>query len=157
MKKYFWIWFILCIFILESCQEDYCKIETQFYVSDTLKLNLKDTLYTSYNHGITADSIVAGFMKIDTTEVKSETNPDSVYIKYDTTIFNPSVIVKLFNIKLGLKDSLNILMGDSILFGGSDFKKDFSQIKVYFLDLDSNNFLRFLIKEAVIYQDCSQW
>ena len=124
-----YIFLILCFsvaLISYSCTEKRdCEAVTQFILLDTLDMSIKDTVITTYDHAIVFDTLYPGFMKIDSTEVPSEENPDSTYIKYDTTVFDASISFVIFNDTYNLRDSLVMLAGDSVEFGNSDIKRVF--------------------------------
>lgn len=147
----------LWVLFLISCEEQTCESVSEFYPTDTFAINIHDTVYTAFNHGIRVDTILPGFVTIDTTEVESPDDPNQTVIKYDTTIFDAQVSFSLFNELINIKDSVVLSVGDTLSFGKSDLEKDYSLISLHFMEVDSINLVHFIIFEGVLYQDCSQW
>ncbi len=149
---------IFATIILYSCATEDCTTETRFYDSEEYTLFEKDSVTVAYLHQIRLDTIIAGFMTIDTSQVEDPENPDETIAKYDTTIINPDIQLNLSNELHGLNENKSLTMGDSITFGSEDMKENYSLIKILFSNQDSTGVGIVLnVNEGMLYQDCSQW
>jgi hypothetical protein len=157
MKKYIHVFSaFFAAFLLWSCSTEDCETYTVFYDLEEYSVAEKDSILVAYDHQIRVDTIIAGFMLMDTTEVDDPDNPDSILI--DTTIINPGTQITLSNAVYGLNETKTFSRGDSVYFGTEDMKENYSRIMIIFRGLDSlTNDIILQINEGKLYQDCSQW
>ncbi len=149
---------IVTVFFLYSCATEECTTETRFYDSEEYTIFEKDSIIVAYQHQINLDTIIAGFITIDTSEVENPENPDEMIPKYDTTIINPDIELTLSNEVHGLNENKKLTMGDSLTFGSDDMLENYSLIKILFSSMDSTGKGIVLdVKKGMLYQDCSQW